>query len=367
MTSTAIQLKQNNQTLLVMTTNSLGQFNLGALDSGTYQLEFEHIKPWGGVNATDALLLAQHFSGLTAISGLPLLAADVNVSLIANNSDALLIMRRFTNSIDSFPTTDWIYGVDSFYIGPRDSIHLDIPSLCMGDLDGSNTPNTQLRQRWDEIKEWGDVVEMKNGALSFPIYTLSPIAVGAASIQILLPPGVRVLSVEGGLAQSMGSVLNFHQMGRELRIAWYNIEEQAIASNEVVFLLILEGNMNEVPVLLGNLSELVNTKGEPVNHELAMPLIRKQSSSDEFSAFIYPNPAMGWAKVRLQLPYKSRVIIHIKDVFGRLVQQYEETEMHFGSSEFDLNTSNLASGHYWVEVTSVDETFGRKVLKLQVN
>ncbi|MFM7586096.1 MAG: T9SS type A sorting domain-containing protein, partial [Bacteroidota bacterium] len=70
---------------------------------------------------------------------------------------------------------------------------------------------------------------------------------------------------------------------------------------------------------------------------------------------------------RFQLPDPSRVIIQIKDVFGRLVQQYEETEMHFGSSEFELNTSNLAAGHYLVEVTSVDETFGRKVLKLQVN
>ncbi len=118
-----------------------GQFGFYGLAAGLYGIEPRISVPWGGVNASDALRVIQHFGGSQPLTGLPLLAADVNGSQTVNASDGLLIAQRYTGLIGSFPVGDWV----SETAVPRAARNLnDLPipllMLCTGDVNASYLP-----------------------------------------------------------------------------------------------------------------------------------------------------------------------------------------------------------------------------------
>lgn len=118
-----------------------GHFTIPDLPAGTYQVRVYPNHPWGGVNSTDAFLVLKHFVQISALSGLALLAADVDQSSDINSLDALLIARRFTGQITGFPAGDWIKQLIPIQIAQSDTLEVSIGILCMGDTDQSHTPN----------------------------------------------------------------------------------------------------------------------------------------------------------------------------------------------------------------------------------
>lgn len=80
----------------VVNTQPNGQFQVSGLPQGSYILRAGTRRQAGGVNATDALRVARHFTGLAPLQGLPLDAADVNANGNINATDALQVAQRFT-------------------------------------------------------------------------------------------------------------------------------------------------------------------------------------------------------------------------------------------------------------------------------
>jgi hypothetical protein len=118
-----------------------GQFGFYGLPAGLYGIEPRVSVPWGGVNASDALRVSQHFSGSQPLSSFPLLAADVNASQSVNATDALLITQRFAGLISSFTAGDWV----SESAAPRAARNFNDPPipllmLCTGDVNASYVP-----------------------------------------------------------------------------------------------------------------------------------------------------------------------------------------------------------------------------------
>jgi len=139
--NTVVLLKQNGQVLAVDTTDALGQFNFGFRAPGAYTLEYQTAKPWGGVNATDALGINRHFGNLAPLAGLPLVAADANASSAVNSTDALMVSRRFSNLVNTFPLGDWVWGSMNLNLIVGGSYtNLLLPGLCSGDVNGSYVP-----------------------------------------------------------------------------------------------------------------------------------------------------------------------------------------------------------------------------------
>ncbi|MBE0640844.1 MAG: hypothetical protein IH599_02330, partial [Bacteroidales bacterium] len=75
---------------------------------------------WGGVNTTDALLVARHFVKLDTLKGLSLDAADVNQDQTENTTDAVLIARRFAGLVSSFAAGDWTFMDSTFTFDSAD-------------------------------------------------------------------------------------------------------------------------------------------------------------------------------------------------------------------------------------------------------
>jgi hypothetical protein len=110
---------------------------LGILANGTYQITVSTDHPWGGVNATDALLILKHFTGMSLLSGLPLKVADVNADQYVNSVDALLVLKRFTGMISTFVTGDWLIEPKTVNFTGSGPGPVHIPGLCFGDVNAS--------------------------------------------------------------------------------------------------------------------------------------------------------------------------------------------------------------------------------------
>ncbi|MHC1707898.1 MAG: dockerin type I domain-containing protein [Bacteroidales bacterium] len=138
----SISLAQGGVVKYTSTTDNAGYYLFANVLSGVYDLLYQSPYPWGGVNASDALKIAQHFSGMIQLTNLPLEAADINNNGIVNSLDALLALKRFVGMISTFQPNndDWLYDATSVNIPYNTSMMLDIRGICTGDVDISNIP-----------------------------------------------------------------------------------------------------------------------------------------------------------------------------------------------------------------------------------
>lgn len=133
---------QQGLTVASDTSDFMGNFDFGTLSPGTYGVDYQTTSVWGGVNATDALLTARHFSNISLLNGIHLQAADVNASGTVNATDALMISRRFSNLISNFPAGDWLWENRTLVIGPGGNYqNLVWRALTFGDVNGSYLPS----------------------------------------------------------------------------------------------------------------------------------------------------------------------------------------------------------------------------------
>ncbi len=122
------------------TTGSNGQFQFNNLMPGTYQIVAICYKPWGGVNAVDALGILRYFVGVDPLSPLQQMAADVDASYFINSTDALLVLKRFTGIINYFPLGDWVFEPTMVVVDGTGNIVRNIKGLCVGDVNRSYVP-----------------------------------------------------------------------------------------------------------------------------------------------------------------------------------------------------------------------------------
>ncbi|MCX6272932.1 MAG: carboxypeptidase regulatory-like domain-containing protein [Bacteroidetes bacterium] len=127
-------------TLAQVNTNANGYYQFLGLDPGVYQLIVLCYKPWGGVNAVDALTILRHFVGMETLSGLRLKAADVDFTEYVNSGDALQVLMRFTGIITTFPLGDWIFEDVMIELDGTMNITRNIRGLCVGDVNRSYIP-----------------------------------------------------------------------------------------------------------------------------------------------------------------------------------------------------------------------------------
>lgn len=117
-----------------------GHFRFSCLPAGLADLSGKCEKMPRGVNSYDALLIAQYFVSIGTLSPLRQQAADVNADGFINATDALLVMKRFVQIINTFPAGDWL--IEGSYNNPVQlpGINCTLKAICVGDVNGSYLP-----------------------------------------------------------------------------------------------------------------------------------------------------------------------------------------------------------------------------------
>lgn len=119
-------------------TDGSGNYVFTETASGIMKIKVTNPNPAGGFNSVDALLSLRHFVQLSTLTGIQLLAADVNKSSSINSIDGLLIAERFTGIMNSFPAGEWIFPETTVQVAsPGQQVNQVIQGLCYGDINAS--------------------------------------------------------------------------------------------------------------------------------------------------------------------------------------------------------------------------------------
>jgi hypothetical protein len=131
-------------------TGALGAYTVRPLANGNYTLNGSTTKPWGGLQALDAIQVQRFVSGAITFTNLQRRAGDVNKSSSVQNLDATFIRRRVSSiPVPQWTAPNWIFDGPfgtppalqeyPFTIAGSDLI-IVFRTLCSGDVNGSYSP-----------------------------------------------------------------------------------------------------------------------------------------------------------------------------------------------------------------------------------
>jgi len=349
---TQVQLRQGNQLLASALTDAGGQFDLGMVNTGQYQLTYLNPTPWRGVNSTDALGVLRHFTNRIQLQGVFRQAADVNARNLINALEAQTIARRTIRQVNQFAAGDWLYdraGVTIAAQSTPQSTPMVVPivALCYGDVNGSYTPGAPLRIGWTPVEPLGVVAASDPDELyEWPIYWVEGGSVGAITLELQVPQGVEVEGVMAGQGQGSGGSLLYHQTERVLRVAWYGLDPLEVEPGGELLRLKVRG----LPTALwqyGAQSELADGWARPLSSfRLAMP----QRASDALEAHVLPNPVADWGRLWCSVPGTGELSYHLSDAFGRMVWTGNTAVERSSVLEVELPVERLQQGAYNLQV-----------------
>jgi hypothetical protein len=87
------------------------------------------------------------------------------------------------------------------------------------------------------------------------------------------------------------------------------------------------------------------------------------SEEETISAVVYPNPTEGETSIRYNLMSNSDVTIEVKDMAGKTIQTVSKFNQASGMNELTFDTSNFASGVYYISVNTENGSTTKKFIK----
>ncbi len=352
---------------------------------------------WGGVNATDALIISYMGSHNDALLNFPWIApeeageqtdfalatADVNGSGSANGIDALLAMRRSIGMIDAFAVPNFqVAGGDvnypeapttvfaphgtyaaatpagEFYYtatidGEAGFTNFNIYFIASADVNASYVPQGGARAaialNYDDVKNVSVGEEV-----AIPVRIDQASQLGAMSIGLHFNNELlAVTSVEGF---DLAAIDNTNGT---INLAWFDVQGTSYAAEDVVFTVYAKvlapvTSSTEYFMLDGN-TEFADTYANVVDVTLTTVALDSGMTSvdefDELNAVAYPNPFNDETTIAYTLPESGKVNLVIYNQIGQEVVTLVNEVKEAGQHTARLSSSTLSgSGTYYYRV-----------------
>jgi hypothetical protein len=365
MRNAVVVLKQGNTEVVRDTTDATGAFLLPLVAAGNYDVVVTPNTPWGGVNATDAVLILRSFSGSAPLNGIRLTAADVNGSASVNSTDALNALNRFTGALQTFSVGNYAASTSSYTATGTGTGSLNVSMLCYGDANASYQPNGGfVRTSWKDLSTQG-VARITSGSYEVPLFVSRGVQPAGVSLELELPEGLRVLGVRASEGLRANQLV-YHQEGNRVRMAWLDESGAELKAGDVLCYVQVEGSTEGVWRSSTEV-ELANVLGEvQPGVELRMPKL--SSSLGVMEASVYPNPGRGLRTLSLELSEGMGVAVRVTDALGRTVYTHTAGTLASGTHLMELNMEGWPVGSYQVQVlgaTAEGKTHQRSITVLQ--
>jgi uncharacterized protein (TIGR02145 family) len=354
LTNSTVSLTRTGQPAMNASTGSGNTLLFSPMETGAYHVVVSTQKPWGGVNATDAILMINHYSNGAPLQGLRLTAADVDLNSAVNATDALQTLQRSVGIRTSFDAGNFVWSPASLNIplgsGP---ISLPVTALATGDVNASYVPSLQLRPHWLDFSatETHDgSVPSENGTL--PLSVNLPVVPAAVSLSLVLPAGARLLGVDVPQHQGQFPVL-FHQDGQMARIAWCDPTAAWKNAGSVLCNLRISGG-EPSQIRWGSESEIANSQGEAYDG-LIWRMPYTSPSVPRFDIRLFPNPASGQRTIAWSLSHAAELDFQIYNMLGTLLWQNSQAATA-GSQQIELPadwSADRPAGIYTVRAKAV--------------
>ncbi|MHC1706606.1 MAG: T9SS type A sorting domain-containing protein [Bacteroidales bacterium] len=349
-----VQLKQGPVVVASATTDAAGYYQINNPELGTFHLNALTTKAWGSVNATDALFVLKHFTGIELLSGLKLLASDVDGTSYVNASDALVVMKRFVGLQSSFVVGDWAFEHPSVTITGMGNVTADFKGICFGDVDASYIPPVGKPEPTLFLVNQGIQMMEQYQVVNIPVRVQQ--AVNPAAMSLIMNYPEAELEILGVQAAYDNQSLVYNAQNGELRIAWCTLQPKNLNADDVLFTLTLKlkkasSDLTIEPDAESNLADFTGTT--LLGKSLTMPSLVSTESGFTLSQNM-PNPFNGNTQINYTLPENSFVKLELLDIVGKQIAVLSEGQQTSGTHTYTFSGDALADGVYFYRMMVSD-------------
>ena len=339
-----------------------GYYEFSGLNNGIYTLNATTTKAWGGVNATDALLIKLHAISSPLLTGLPLLAADVNLSSIANATDALLVQLRTVGRVGSFAAGNWVFGSSPITISANTTYNF--VALATGDVNKSYVPEVGYKAVvYTNLQKEG-VVQTNGQEIEIPIRVNDAFSLGAVTLDLSYDQ--TLVDVSDITSQLSG--FEYKISNGKIMLAWANSVPVSLQANDVLLTLKVIAksaiNISSDIFSMSDKTEFADGNGNILGFNLLkVNSIQSDTKTNDIS--IYPNPFQNNTEINYNLIEAGNVNISLYNVVGQRTEILVNEFKNIGNYKISLNTSDIPSGVYSCEIIINGQTSDyKKVIKL---
>lgn len=359
------------------TTDNAGQVTFTNIANGSdyYILADLSSKQYGGINATDALLINLDFVNIQPLVAMKDRAGDVDGNGANNAADALNVANRFVNNPYNY-VQDWLHDNDTTSKFNVNGANLNLTALVLtfGDVNGSydvsglsNGTKTHVNLFND-----GEIVAEEGATIEIPFIANGYIEAGAVSMVISYPYDVfdieNIVLGDDLAAQNLQYTVND---GR-IRLTWFSLLPLELNNEDILIKIIgkVHADLTDAygwtpTITLGDETEFANRTGEVIDQinlnvpTIVLPNQSKLNRSGAFQQLLYPNPANAITNLEYNLPTEANITIELFDAVGRQLRVLAEGTQTNGIYNLPIDTKALESGAYLIK-TTVETTDGKK-------
>jgi hypothetical protein len=379
--------------VVATTTTTNGLYSFNDICSGIYEVALSTTRTdGGGVNATDAAQVNFWSVSPYSIPKVRFNAGDVNNDNLVLPVDAQKIQQYFLTAgaegITRSPWSLWKAG-DMINANPGGGANPSIPvgnanltqnfyGLFTGDYNGSFAG---LKSAVPTLfLNYGENSLVSNKAsFELPVIAETDLRVGAISLILEIP--TAQVSVEGVYLRNDRNVpVQYSVLGQELRISWYSNEPVSVKTGESLVTLDLKplGTTSEEDVMINlassPLNELADADYDVIpDASLRIGLVKTTSlpiesntAGEQLRLANFPNPFSGYTNFSYSLPVNGKVILEIRDILGRVVNEVVNQSQPAGNHSFTLDAKTLTSGLYYATIRLIenDQTVLTQTIKI---
>lgn len=357
-------------------TNGAGHYAFAPFASGTFTMEITPSDPFGGVNATDALIVLNHFAKIDTLYEVELSAADVNASATVNGTDALFILQRWAGAITSFPSGDWLYN-SAFLLVNGNQVVNDFEMLCFGDVNSSYLPTDKGGGNVNLAYEGSQVIASFM-PFTVEIHIKDMIQAGAVSFGLFYPEEYMEVE-EAMLTGAEGSAVVTINQGL-LRIGRAGLDPLSFNEEDIIITLQcmakdLTGLTGPIQLALMEESEFTDIIAQPfATVNLTVPElvtlatgIGPESTGNLLKSENYPNPFTESTTITYTLPYEGHIMLKVMNLHGETLAVPVDQNQDAGEYSLEFSAEGMEAGIYFyiLEFSNAGQT-ERLISKMSV-
>jgi hypothetical protein len=332
-----------------------GYYSFSNVPVGAYTMHITFNGLWGGVNATDALLIELYFvnpSGFP-LASLPLKAADVNADLYVNATDALWVKLRTVGMVNYFPAGDWVFNNGTINILSSGITTYPIMALCFGDVNMSYIPQG--------MKEGSSLSVIDDGVMNIPVnesfnYTIKASkSAELGAMTLFLGYDQNRFEVQNVSTSVEGLKYNINDS--KIAVAWSNTKPLTLGNDDPILTLQLKAKAAiSAPSQIFSVnsgSEVADATAKVLdNFNLKMSSVVTPNGGKDFSIYNYPNPFQNSTEIVYTIPEQGHVKLVVTNMYGTVLSTLVDADQVAGSYQLKVDPSviNLSSGVYLYKI-----------------
>jgi len=349
LSNSTVRLKSGATLVAQSNTNQNGGYLFHNLQNGSYQLIGSTLKPWGGGNATDALVIMKHFTNIAVLQGIRLMAADVDASGYVNTTDALQVMKRFVAMQSSFPSGDWLFETHTVQVDGFNNLTDHVKGLCVGDVDGSYIPGLKSDPSLS-LHHKGVLKAKYHEEMVVPVSWSDNTHMNALSLVLYYP--VNQIDVLSASIPGEDQNMVYTCKNGEIRIAWNSLTPKFLLAEEPFLFLHLRVNNsynssgNSINFMVGAESNAADSEALTLfNKSLEIPVLIPEENGF-YLGQNQPNPGSDLTSFTYSLPEAGLVQLFLTNPTGQRIRILLEKEHTAGDFSFPLDCKEIPAGVY---------------------